>query len=174
MRTNLPHCRSCSALLKQIQGIVGSLGENYNESRKEEELYQRKLCLIVSWNTHSELRAGAWGKEGNKELCLWSYLIIFLPRLLPFWKASSWRTPHTFWWIHSRSPRGAFRKRLCAAASSCLSGRKWEKGRKRGEEERKTCTMFDQRGAESHQDGSRDQGFATKLREERLNETFEK
>lgn len=64
----------------------------------------------MSWNTHSELRAGAWGKEGNKELCLWSYLIIFLPRLLPFWKASSWRTPHTFWWIHSRSPRGAFRK----------------------------------------------------------------
>lgn len=48
------------------------------------------------------------------------------------------------------------------------------KGGKRGEEERKTCTMFDQRGAESHQDGSRDQGFATKRRGERLNETFEK
>lgn len=65
--------------------------------------------------------------------------------------------------------------RLCAAAS-CLSGRKREKGRMWGEEERKTCTMFDQRGAESHQDGSRDQGFffATKLWEERLNETFEK
>lgn len=42
---------------------------------------------------------------------------------------------------------------LCAAASSCLSGRK------RGEEETKTCTMFDQRGAESHQDGRTDQGF---------------
>lgn len=38
---------------------------------------------------------------------------------------------------------------LCAAASSCLSGRKREKGGKRGGEERKTCTMFDQRGAES-------------------------
>lgn len=63
---------------------------------------------------------------------------------------------------------------LCAAASSSLSERKREKGRKLEEEERKTCTMFDQRGAESHQDGSRDQGFATKLREERLNETFEK
>lgn len=61
---------------------------------------------------------------------------------------------------------------MCAAASSCLSERKREKGRKRGEEERKTCTMFDQRGAESHQDGSRNQGFATKLREERLNETL--
>lgn len=33
--------------------------------------------------------------------------------------------------------------------------------------------MFDQRGAESCQDGSGDQGFATKLREERLKETFE-
>lgn len=33
--------------------------------------------------------------------------------------------------------------RLCEAAS-CLSGRKREKGRMRGEEERKTCTMFDQ------------------------------
>lgn len=61
---------------------------------------------------------------------------------------------------------------LCAAASSCLSERKREKGRKRGKEERKTC-MFDQRGAESHQDGSEDQGFATKLWEERLKETFE-
>lgn len=34
--------------------------------------------------------------------------------------------------------------------------------------------MFDQRGAESRQDGSGDQGFATKRREERVNETFEK
>lgn len=33
--------------------------------------------------------------------------------------------------------------------------------------------MFDQRGAESRQDGSGDQGFATKLREERLKKTFE-
>lgn len=49
--------------------------------------------------------------------------------------------------------------RLCAAAS-CLSGRKREKGRMQGEEDWKTCTMFDQRGAESHQDGSRDQGFS--------------
>lgn len=61
---------------------------------------------------------------------------------------------------------------LCAPASSCLSERKCEKGRKRGKEERKTC-MFDQRGAESRQDGSGDQGFATKLREERLKKTFE-
>lgn len=57
---------------------------------------------------------------------------------------------------------------LRAAASSCLSERKGGKGRKRGKEERRTCTMFDQRGAESHQDGSRDQGFATKQWEERL------
>lgn len=34
--------------------------------------------------------------------------------------------------------------------------------------------MFDQRGAESRQDGSGDQGFATKRREERVNETFVK
>lgn len=33
--------------------------------------------------------------------------------------------------------------------------------------------MFDQRGTESRQDGSGDRGFATKLREERLKETFE-
>lgn len=91
----------------------------------------------MSWNTHSELCAGAWGKEGNKELCLWSYLIIFLPRLLPFWKASSWRTPHTFWWIHSRSPRGAFRK---LSVCSCLQlsvreeAREREEAGRRGEE----------------------------------------
>lgn len=62
--------------------------------------------------------------------------------------------------------------RLCAAASSCLSERKREKERKWGKEARKTC-VFDQWGAESRKDGSGDQGFATKLREERLKETFE-
>lgn len=42
----------------------------------------------------------------------------------------------------------------------CQGGSKRKEGWGGGEEERKTCTMFDQRGAESRQDGSRDQGFS--------------
>ena len=126
----------------------------------------------MSWNTHFELRAGAWGMEGKKELC---FISLFFSRACYLSEKPPPGGCLIVFGEYTVGPPGVRSGSCrCAAASSCLSGRKREKGRKQGEEERKTCTMFDQWGTESPQDGSRDQGFATKLREERLNETFEK
>lgn len=70
-------------------------------------------------------------------------------------------------------PQGCVQEAACVRLPPVVCQRgSARKGRKQGKEERKTC-MFDQRGAESRRDGSGDQGFATKLREERLKETFE-